>query len=85
MKTMEAICFIHDNNVYYGDMKPENILVFRNYKVKLGDFGVSIKIPDDKIKKDSLIRLKGLTTEFCMPSLIEKYYNHEDATVEELY
>lgn len=37
--------YLHKNNVYYGDMKPENLLIFRNYQVKLGDFGVSKKLP----------------------------------------
>lgn len=28
-------------------MKPENLLVFMDYAVKLGDFGVVIKMPKD--------------------------------------
>lgn len=43
-KAMEIISYLHRQNVYYGDMKPENLLIFRDYKVKLGDFGISIKI-----------------------------------------
>ena len=42
---MEVLNHFHENNVYCGDMKPENILIFKDYKVKFGDLGVSIKIP----------------------------------------
>jgi serine/threonine protein kinase len=47
LKAMEAMCYLHRKNVYFGDMKPDNLLVFRDYKVKLGDLGISIKLPDD--------------------------------------
>jgi serine/threonine protein kinase len=60
---MEAMSYLHSKNVYFGDMKPENLLVFRDYKVKLGDFGVSMKLPDDT-KEDTEFILKGLTKQF---------------------
>lgn len=59
LKAMEAMCYLPSKNVYFGDMKPENLLVFKNYKVKLGDFGVSIKLPDG-CGDDYLVDLKGL-------------------------
>ena len=31
-----------EQNVYYGDMKPANLLITRDRNVKIGDFGVSI-------------------------------------------
>lgn len=31
LKALEAVEYLHSQNVYYGDMKPENLLVFRNY------------------------------------------------------
>ena len=40
-------------------MKPENLLLFRDYKVKLGDFGVSLKLPDSN--PESVTQLVGLT------------------------
>ena len=43
---MKALDYLHSKNVYYGDMKPENVLIFKNYQVKLGDFGVSIKLQE---------------------------------------
>jgi len=44
MQACKAIEYCHSQNVYYGDMKEANLLVFRDYKVKLGDFGISIKL-----------------------------------------
>lgn len=42
-QTLCAIDYLHSKNVYYGDMKPQNVLVFMDMSVKLGDFGISIK------------------------------------------
>lgn len=28
LKAMEAMAYLHTNNIYFGDMKPENLLVF---------------------------------------------------------
>ena len=39
--------------------------MFRDLTVKLGDFGVSIKIPDDA-KPDDMFQLRGLTHQFSM-------------------
>ena len=44
IKTLMAIDYLHKQGIYYGDMKPQNILIFKDYSVKLGDFGVSIKL-----------------------------------------
>lgn len=41
---MLAIEYLHKNNVYYGDMKPANILIFEDMSVKLGDFGCAMKL-----------------------------------------
>jgi serine/threonine protein kinase len=38
---MQVLFYLNNKNIYYGDMKPENILIFKDYKVKLGDFGCS--------------------------------------------
>ena len=51
-------------------MKPENLLIFRNYSVKLGDFGVSIKIPHTKGLDDYIGDLKGFTEGYSDPEFI---------------
>ena len=46
---MQALQYSHSKNLYFGDMKPENLLIFRDLSVKLGDFGVSIKYSQNDI------------------------------------
>jgi serine/threonine protein kinase len=52
-KTMQALAFLHSNNIYYGDLKEDNIQIFRDFSIKLGDFGVSIKMKDFPAKYGS--------------------------------
>ena len=42
--------------MYYGDMKPANLLLTRDKKVKIGDFGISIVLSDN-IDEYSLLGL----------------------------
>lgn len=84
LKAMEAISFLHVNNVYFGDMKPENLLLFKDYRVKLGDFGVSMKIADNATP-DTEVFMKGLTHKYTMPELEIKYMKDQAITVKELF
>ena len=59
-KSMQALNYLHSKNIYYGDMKPENLLIFKDYKVKLGDFGCSVKFSNDS-NEDTLASIRGLT------------------------
>lgn len=59
LQAMCALDYIHQKHIYYGDMKPQNLLVFRSQHVKIGDFGISIKLdPNDENKTYSV---KGLS------------------------
>jgi len=42
-------------------MKEANVLVFRDYSVKLGDFGISIKLDPEAEWNDENFELKGVT------------------------
>lgn len=68
---MEAMNYVHSQDIYFGDMKPQNLLVFRDLTVKLGDFGVSLKV--NKQDKDELFMLKGMTKEYSDPKLVERF------------
>jgi serine/threonine protein kinase len=46
-------------------MKPQNLLVMRNQKVKFGDFGISI--PIEKLVNE--YKLKGLSPEWALPEI----------------
>ncbi len=50
---MMSLVYLHTKGVFYGDMKPQNILIFKNQSVKLGDFGMSLEI--DSINGNHLI------------------------------
>jgi serine/threonine protein kinase len=42
---LKIISYFHNvANIYYGDFKPANLLLFRDEGIKIGDFGISIKI-----------------------------------------
>lgn len=60
---MQALEYIHSKNVYYGDMKEANILIFRDFSVKLGDFGISIKMEDSPLQERDSEEyiIKGIT------------------------
>ena len=47
LRTMMALQYLHSRNVIYMDMKPQNILIFGDWKIKLGDFGGAIKLKND--------------------------------------
>ena len=59
-------------------MKEANLLVFRDYQVKIGDFGVSIKMKDLPLKEDEAdeYEIKGLTPGY-ITDIIESYFKSE--------
>lgn len=49
---VEALAHCHQRGIYHLDVKPENILVDENWKIRLIDFAFSVKMVDQsKIKK----------------------------------
>ena len=66
IQIVNAIKFLHDNDIIHRDIKPENILLFENNVVKLCDFGWSIKCVDH-LPGGSFTG----TTEYMAPELID--------------
>ena len=64
---------IHSKNIIHCDLKPSNILIGHDYKVKICDFGISSILEDTKEKIMS--EMNG-TLAYCAPELInEKKYS----------
>lgn len=62
-QTFLATSYLHKRNIYYGDMKGANLLIFRNQEIKIGDLGISIKMKADNT---STYVPKGISEGFCM-------------------
>jgi tRNA A-37 threonylcarbamoyl transferase component Bud32 len=62
--SLHALQFLHSNGVIHGDLKPSNLLVDAQNRVKLGDFGLARRASNEA---GSL--LKG-TTKYMAPELV---------------
>ncbi len=56
-------------------MKEANLLVFRDYSVKIGDFGISIKLDEEASIEDEIYELKGVTMGYCKQNFADALSN----------
>jgi serine/threonine protein kinase len=59
-----AICYMHEKDVIYRDLKPENLLIDREGHIKIADFGFAKKLTNDRT-----FTLCG-TPEYLAPEII---------------
>ena len=51
---LEALKFLHENNVIHRDLKPANLFITKDYRVKIGDFGIARSLPFDLKKRETI-------------------------------
>ena len=73
IQVVNAVYFLHKNNLIHRDIKPENILLFENNVLKLCDFGWCVKLEEGQ-QRDTFCG----TTEYMSPELV----NHEEYSKE---
>ena len=71
LESLERIGYSH------FDIKPGNILIFKNYILKLSDFSF-LRNRNDIIKKNNMLQIPGGTNGYCPP----EYYLNQDVTIE---
>lgn len=50
---LQALRFLHQNNVVHRDIKPDNLFITHDLRVKIGDFGISRSLPENLTGKGS--------------------------------
>jgi serine/threonine-protein kinase len=65
---LQALQFLHSNGILHGDVKPTNLLVDSQNRIKLGDFGLARRASS---QEGSL--LKG-TTKYMAPELVSNQF-----------
>lgn len=65
---LRALAYLHADRRVHRDVKSKNVLVGRNGRVKLADFGVATQLTDTTTKRHSLIG----TPYFMAPEVIEQ-------------
>lgn len=60
---VEGVVYLHNKNVVHGDIKPENLLVTNEGRIKIGDFSISQIFQDD----DDMIQRSPGTPVFTAP------------------
>lgn len=69
---------IHERNIYYGDMKAANLLIYRNQEVKIGDMGICTKMNKNASYDDEIYEVKGLTEGFANEETVNACQNNID-------
>ena len=73
IQTIEIIKYLHSLNIIYRDIKPENILLDKDYNIKLCDYGWATYFTPGKF-----LTVYCGTPEYVSPEMLKKYpYNEK--------
>lgn len=69
----QALKFLYDNGVIHGDIKPDNILLTKQYDVRLTDFSLSQVCTEDHIEINDICG----TPRYVAPEYINTEYDED--------
>ena len=73
---LECVDFLHTNNVAHLDIKPENIIIQNNSRVRLIDFGSAHLINNSSQNLHPSEKLVG-TTDYASPEIMNDYFHNK--------
>ncbi|XP_076337540.1 serine/threonine-protein kinase PAK 1-like isoform X2 [Tachypleus tridentatus] len=65
---LQVIQFLHLNNIVHRDIKSDNILLGKDWTIKLADFGTSVQLTPEQNKRTSLVG----TRHWMAPELVRR-------------
>ena len=79
---VNCLILLKNENFFHCDIKPSNILIDEsNFKPKLIDFGISLKLKQDQDYHNSIIKARG-TTSYCSPQIFQRYLPTEHPNIQ---
>ncbi|KAA6354533.1 MAG: hypothetical protein EZS28_049940, partial [Streblomastix strix] len=64
---VSAISQMHTSGIIHGDLKPQNVLLSRDRKIKLGDFGLAKKLQNER----TYATANGFSWRYLAPELLQ--------------
>eukprot|EP00347_Sterkiella_histriomuscorum_P020993 403335676 len=83
-QAIQIMAYLHQRDVYYGDMKPHNLLVFKDQILKVGDLGISMKLDNSIPNDQKAYFLKGLSLPYASQKTINDFQRNIPQSRQEL-
>eukprot|EP00347_Sterkiella_histriomuscorum_P014320 403361324 len=83
-QALQIMAYLHQRDVYYGDMKPHNLLVFKDQILKVGDLGISMKLDNSIPIDQKAYFLKGLSMPYASQKTINDFQRNIPQSRQEL-